>query len=92
VTGYDLTVVEQAGHRTAYVLPVVPEDASTDVREGIARRRVVALTGVCPCGARAVRPSREERRAARRAGRVAWALIEHESGCPAPLDGSVTTW
>jgi hypothetical protein len=92
MTGYDVTMVEQAGHKTAYVLPVVPEDAPAAVREGIARRRLVALTGVCPCGARAVLPSRKERRAARRAGRVAWVLIEHESGCPAPLDGSVTTW
>lgn len=88
MTGYDVTVVEQAGNRTAYVLPVVPEDASADVREGIARRRVVALTGACPCGARAIWPSRRERRAAQRAGRVARVLVEHEPECPALLDWS----
>ena len=35
----------------AAVLPVIPEDAPYRVREGIARRRVAAVTGKCPCGA-----------------------------------------
>lgn len=88
MTGHDVTVVEHAGHMIAYVLPVVSEDAPVAVREGIARRRLVALNGVCPCGARAVRPSRRERRDAQRAGRAAGVLVEHEAGCPAPLDWS----
>lgn len=40
------------GRRALAVLPVVPEAAPYQVREGIARRRITALTGVCPCGAR----------------------------------------
>jgi hypothetical protein len=33
------------------VLPTIPEDAPYRVREGIARRRIAAVTGTCPCGA-----------------------------------------
>lgn len=33
------------------VLPTIPEDAPYKVREGIARRRIAATTGTCPCGA-----------------------------------------
>lgn len=33
-------------------LPVIPEDAPYRVREGIARQRIAATTGTCPCGAR----------------------------------------
>jgi len=34
------------------VLPTIPDDAPYRVREGIARRRIAAVTGECPCGAR----------------------------------------
>lgn len=36
---------------TLFVLPVIPEDAPYRIREGIARRRIAATTGQCPCGA-----------------------------------------
>ena len=39
------------GQRTAIALPVIPEDAPNDVQEGVARQRVAATTGRCPCGA-----------------------------------------
>ena len=43
----------RTGQRVVFVLPVIPEDAPYRVREGIARRRITALTGTCPCGASA---------------------------------------
>jgi len=61
----------------------VPEDAPPVVREGAVRRRLVTLTGVCPCGARFSMPSRAERRAAARSGAVLTARVEHEDECPA---------
>lgn len=39
------------GRRGVAVLPVIPEDAPPRIREGIARRRIAATTGRCPCGA-----------------------------------------
>jgi len=64
------------GQRVAYVLPVVPEDAPHAVREGIARRRIVATTGECPCGA--VVDYGE-----RRPGEVGVGEVHHERLCPA---------
>jgi len=58
------------------VLPRIPEDAPYRVREGIARRRVAAVTGECPCGARV------DYRAAVRNG-LNVAEVEHERQCPA---------
>ena len=39
------------------------------VREGVARRRILAAEGSCPRGAVIIRPSRPERRRAAREGR-----------------------
>ncbi len=75
--------------RTAIVLPVVPEDAPLDVREGIARRRAVMLYGECPCGARRVLPNRAERRRLARAGEVGLVEVGHEDGCPAITEALV---
>jgi len=58
------------------VLPVVPESAPYTVKEGIARRRLVATTGQCPCGARL------DLQAAKQ-GRVGVADVEHDRLCPA---------
>jgi hypothetical protein len=62
--------------RTLAVLPVIPESAPWPVREGITRRRIVVVTGQCPCGARL------DLQAARE-GRVGVAGVEHEGRCPA---------
>jgi hypothetical protein len=58
--------------RVALVLPVIPEAAPYRVREGVARRRIAALTGQCPCGATAVH------------GDVL--AFEHDRGCPAATE------
>ena len=85
--GSDLTYQDVPGvGLVAYVLPVVPEAAPAEAREGLARRRVVAHTGQCPCGARMVLPNRAERRAARRHGTVRHVTVEHEPDCPAGDD------
>jgi hypothetical protein len=63
--------------RVLYVLPVIPDNAPTTVREGIARRRTAALTGHCPCGARAHYPQQIK------AGQVGTAQIVHHDRCPA---------
>ena len=44
--------------RKLVIAPEVPEDGSAEIREGIARRRVVATTGRCPCGARLELPEK----------------------------------
>lgn len=60
----------------AAALPVIPEDAPYRVREGIARRRVAAITGKCPCGARVDYQAPGN-------GVVE---VEHERLCPADTD------
>lgn len=63
-------VTERDGRRVLLVLPQIPEgDAPYAVREGIARRRITALRGECPCGAIMARDSTAE--------------AVHESRCPA---------
>ena len=93
--GYDLTVAIVDGARAAFVLPVVPEDAPADVREGYARRRLVMLTGRCPCGAQRGMPNRAERRRAAAAHCPARSVTRHEDGCPAcddVLRAAVERW
>ncbi len=74
------------GRRAMFVLPVIPEDAPADIREGLARRRLAALTGQCPCGAEDPSLSRQQRRARARQRAKATttalrAVFEHEYGC-----------
>lgn len=72
---YSATIaVEPSGTRTLYLLPDVPDRAPYPVKEGIARRRIVALTGACLCGAIFDRD---------RAERSDSLAIEHERRCPA---------
>ncbi len=74
--------------KTAYVLPVIPDNAPYMVREGIARRRLVATTGVCPCGAVMDVGTPVP-------GEVASIAVEHERGCPAitaKLEKAVRRW
>lgn len=90
-TAYTATFpVDVDGHRALVLAAVVPEDAPPVVREGLARRRLVSLTGSCPCGA--VRElNRAARRAARRGAGVAVIPVEHENGCPA-ISPEVRRW
>lgn len=62
-----------------YLGPQIPDDASPLLKERIARRRLVAVTGRCPCGATLELPA--DLRPGFRVVRV-----EHEDGCPA-VDG-----
>jgi hypothetical protein len=52
------------------------ENDPPEVREGIVRRRLVATTGRCPCGATMPPIDLEP-------GAVNLIRIEHEDGCPA---------
>ena len=62
--------------RRAIVSPEIRDDATHAEKEGAARRRLVALTGACPCGARMpdVDPA---------PGTFTIVAVEHEPGCPA---------
>lgn len=87
---HDLIPGEIDGLPVLIAAPVVAEADPPRVREGIARRRALALTGACPCGAVAVMPSRAQRRAAlraaRRAGHTGVSVVvdvDHAPGCPA---------
>ncbi len=74
--------------KTAYLLPVIPDDAPYRVREGIARRRITTLTGQCPCGAVMNVGDLQ-------AGAVTNVAVEHEAGCPAittKLEKAVRRW
>jgi hypothetical protein len=55
----------------------IPDGASQRDKEGAVRRRLVALTGKCPCGAVLRIPDEME------AGTVTVVAIEHEDDCPA---------
>ena len=76
------------GVKTAYVLPVIPDNAPYMVREGLARRRITAMTGQCPCGAVMDVGTPVP-------GEVASIAVEHERGCPAitaKLERAVRRW
>lgn len=65
--------------RAVVLTEQITESSSPQEREGQARRRIVATTGRCPCGARLVVPDLAP-------GTVAVVAVEHEPGCPA-IDG-----
>ena len=71
------------GDTVAFVLPTVPDEAPEAVREGLARRRITAIEGRCPCGGRLILPNREARRRAKRTGEEIRMRVEHEDDCPA---------
>jgi len=64
------------GQGVAYVLPVIPDAAPFAIREGLARRRITATTGQCPCGA-------VVNYGERRPGEVGIGEVHHERRCPA---------
>jgi hypothetical protein len=68
------------GRRAVVVLPAIPDGAPFRIREGIARRRITATTGICPCGARL------DYAAARGEGGVSVAEVRHAPTCPADTD------
>lgn len=61
------------------LLPTIPDAAPYRVREGIARQRIAAVTGECPCGAQA------DYNAARVDG-MNVAEVMHDRRCPADTD------
>jgi hypothetical protein len=77
------------GRRALVVVPTIAEWLPPEVREGLARRRLLALGRPCPCGARPPRLTRAQRREIERRrrkgkpGGVYRVAIEHEAGCPA---------
>ena len=78
--------------RTCFVIPTIPDGAPDDVREGIARRRLVYLADDhrCPCGAIWVLPNRRQRRQG-----IAVRAVVHTPGCPASdnrLDAALRRW
>lgn len=79
----EMMIGDVGGLRTLFVVPIIPDDAPDHIREGIARRRLVTLTGICPCGARRPKLSRQQRRAIER-GRFHGSLnFVHENDCSA---------
>jgi len=58
------------------VSPPIPDDATEREKEGAARRRLVATTGVCPCGAVLQLPRVKP-------GTATVVAVEHEDDCPA---------
>jgi len=88
-------VIDDDDRVLGLLLPDVPDDAPGAVKEGVTRRRLVVVDGVCPCGARPVWPNRAARRRAVRAGVCPVVAVEHEPGCPATdvaLDAAVRRW
>ena len=62
--------------RALVVTEEIPDDATDLEKERIARRRLVAATGRCPCGAILALPELTP-------GTVAIVAVEHEPNCPA---------
>ena len=71
------------GQQVLYVGPGLPEGLADVVAEGIVRRRLVVLTGACPCGATYALPPRRVRRAAARTGQLLHGAVLHEDHCAA---------
>ena len=84
----ELIVRDIDGLRAAYLLPIVPDDAPEQIREGLVRRRLAVLTDACPCGGKSSPQNRAARRrlAKTRRGQVAYLAFEHEPTCPAGDD------
>ena len=86
MTTFDVFSGDVEGVSTAFVVPVLPDDAPATVREGIARRRLATVSGVCPCGARRPQLNRELRRRLKREGAQQEYFsvdIQHDDDCAA---------
>lgn len=75
-----ITLTMPDGSRALYVSDVIRESDPPAVKEGIARRRVLASTGECPCGARSPFDPRKISPA------IVLEVIRHESDCPATAE------
>lgn len=75
-----ITLTLPDGSSALYVSDVIRESDPPAVREGIARRRVLATTGECPCGAVSPFDPRKISPA------IVLEVIEHESDCPATTE------
>lgn len=76
-----VSIVVIDGVRVAVVSQVIPDGASDELREGLARRAIVSAGGVCPCGTRVQVPNRATRRAAVKTGQVLDVRVHHENNC-----------
>lgn len=85
MTAFEAIQGEIDGLSTLFVVPVLPDDAPELVREGIARRRLSVINGLCPCGGRRPQLSRAQRREAKRRSGADVGSFEvvHEDDCPA---------
>lgn len=87
---FELVVFEHpTAGRVAALVPVVPEDAPYALREGVARRRLLSLTGECPCGAESDLPAPPA------VAEFMVKEIDHEARCPAidkKLEKAIRRW
>lgn len=75
-----ITLTLPDGSHALYVSDVIRESDPPAVREGIARRRILATSGECPCGARSpFDPSLIS-------AALVMEVIEHETDCPATAE------
>jgi len=84
----EVLVAEHPGRIVAAHVQEIPEDAPPAVQEGVARQRVTATTGQCPCGAVVDYGERLP-------GEVGVAEVWHKQGCPAAPDRlarAIRTW
>jgi hypothetical protein len=85
----DVFAFKRDGLTAVAVVPTISEELPEQIREGLARRRLVATGQPCPCGAQPIRLNRAQRRemeARRRKGLpgpVFRITIKHEDDCPA---------
>ena len=81
---YDMIASDVPGlGRVAFVLPTIRDEWPAELKDAFAVRRQATITGRCECGTVAQMPSRAERRAAQREGRMLHSWWEHETECPA---------
>lgn len=79
------------GQPSIVLVPALDDDSAALIKEGLARRRLVASGQACPCGARIPRLNRQQRRAEasrRRKGLpvpMTYLAVRHEDDCPAVL-------
>lgn len=73
------------GRRAVALLPAIPDGAPDRIREGIARRRITATTGTCPCGATI------DYETVATAGAHVDVQVLHDPWCPADTD-RLTRW
>jgi hypothetical protein len=69
-------------------IPIVDDDAPPVVQEGFARRKLAALTGRCPCGARPGQTYVDD-------DGIAHLVYLHDADCPATtenLEVAIAAW